>query len=296
MGFKTLENIGPGAICACIPARYASSRLHGKLLYDIGGQTMLERTCRKVLECKWISEVFILTDHEHVARAMEATELGERVKVVLKNVVTQNGTERIGKNLESIPKRFRVVVNIQGDEPFVDPRNIDYVIEKHISAHNEIEEGANIFFSTLHQRIEDINYLQGTSCVKIIVNQRNNAMLFTRNVVPWNKDGQVRPSTQYFSCTGLYVYNRERIEQYIALEDTEHQLEEDVEQLKVLDHGYIIKTFECPYFHEISVNTRAEYNMLRTKYSFVDSNRGSESAALLSSMRGNASDAVSDEH
>lgn len=268
MVFEEFEKIGPESICACIPARYASARLHGKLLYDINGQSVLERTCRQALQCKWISKVFILTDHEHVSDSMNSIDFGERVKIILKKVVTRNGTERIGKNLESIPACYRIIVNIQGDEPFVDPRNVDFVVEKHIQAHRE-GNPKDIFFSTLHQQIEDLDYLQKTSCVKIIVNGKNNAMLFTRNVVPWNKEGKVRGTTRYFSCTGLYVYNRERIEEYNSLPDTMHQIEEDVEQLKVLEHGYIIKTWECPYYNEISVNTGADYEMLRGKYDTI---------------------------
>lgn len=287
------EDITPNNICVCIPARYASSRLHGKLLFDIGGQSVLERTCRKALECKWISKVFILTDHEHVVDFLSGVKFGERVQVILKSLVTRNGTERIGKNLEHISDNFKIIVNIQGDEPFVDPRNVDYVIERHITAHKEQSgESKEIFFSTLHQRIEDLNYLQETSCVKILVNRRNNAMLFTRNVVPWNKDGVVRPGTEYFSCTGLYVYNRERIEEYNALEDTEHQIEEDVEQMKVLEHGYIIKTFECPYFNEISLNTTADYHMLRVKYGLVDPHERSGHDSPISSHSGNVSDSM----
>lgn len=287
------EDITRRNICACIPARYASARLHGKLLFDIGGQSVLERTCRKALECKWISKVFILTDHKHVVELLSSVEFGERVQIILNDVETRNGTERIGKNLDYIPENFKVIVNIQGDEPFVDPRNVDFVIEKHLASHRESNtESKGIFFSTLHQRIEDLNYLQETSCVKIIVNRKNNAMLFTRNVVPWNKDGVVRPGTTYFSCTGLYVYNRERVEEYNALEDTEHQIEEDVEQMKVLEHGYIIKTFECPYFNEISVNTTADYGMLRVKYGLMDLNDRSGRDSPISSISGNVSDSM----
>ncbi|KAI0565768.1 3-deoxy-manno-octulosonate cytidylyltransferase [Gracilaria domingensis] len=275
-------------ICACIPARYASYRLHGKLLFDIGGQTVLERTCRQALQCKWISRVFILTDHERVANAMNSARLGENVEVILNRVSTRNGTERIGKNLHLIPEQYKIIVNIQGDEPFVDPRNVDYVIEKHIAAYSKGGgEESDIFFSTLHQQITDLDYVQETSCVKIIVNRRNNAMLFTRNIVPWNKDGDVRSGTKYFSCTGLYVYNRERVEQYISLEDTEHQIEEDVEQMKVLEHGFIIKTFECPFYNEISLNTVADYHLLRSKYGFPDE---TGRASPVSSVSGNVSD------
>ncbi|CAN8071092.1 unnamed protein product [Agarophyton chilense] len=282
------DNLTPRNVCACIPARYASYRLHGKLLLDIGGQTVLERTCRQVLQCKWLSHVFILTDHKNIADAMNTAGLGKNVEVILNKVSTRNGTERIGKNLHFIPEQYAVIVNIQGDEPYVDPRNIDYVIENHITAHSEgSREKDDIFFTTLHQQITDLDYLQQTSCVKIIVNRRNNAMLFTRNVVPWNKDGVVHTETKYFSCTGLYVYNRERVEQYIALEDTEHQLEEDVEQMKVLEHGFIIKTFECPFYNEISLNTTADYRTLRKKYGYPNE---SGRTSPTSSVSGNTSD------
>lgn len=295
MGDKDFDEPKPDTVCACIPARYASSRLPGKLLYDIGGQTILERTCRRVLECKWISRLFIMTDHEHVADAMNVVRLGEHVEIILKRVVTQNGTERIGKNLDSIPQKFRIIVIVQGDEPFIDPKNVDYMVKQHITALRKDGDACDIFFSTLHQKVEDLEYLQRTSCVKVIVNERNNAMLFTRNVVPWNKEGVVRGNSRYFSCTGLYAYNRERIEQYVCLEDTEHQLEEDVEQLKVLDQGYVVKTYECPHFNEISVNTIADYNRLRAKYGFSNSGRRGSRIYPRSLFSGNASNALGDE-
>lgn len=261
------QNISPKETCICIPARYASSRFHAKLLCKIDGQSVLERTCRRALECERASRVFILTDHEIVSNSMKSIKFDNRVTIVLNEVETRNGTERIGKNLEFIPENFKLIVNVQGDEPFVDPRNIDFVIEKHIAAHQgSTEECKDIFFSTLHQQIDDVHYLQQTSCVKIIVSKKNNAMLYSRNVIPWNKDGVVRSGTKYYSCTGLYVYNRERLEEYNALEDTEHQIEEDVEQMKVLEHGFTIKSFECPYDNEISVNTTEDYKFLCSKY------------------------------
>lgn len=152
----------------------------------------------------------------------------------------------------------------------MDPRNVDFLIDMHLSLCSPATFGAHgkedIFFSTLHQQVKNLSYLQDPSCVKVIVNRKNNAMLFSRNVLPWNKDGKVRNNIKYYSCTGVYAYNRGRLEQYNILQDTEHQLEEDVEQLKVLDYGYVIKSFECPFFNETSINTSADYDRLRKKY------------------------------
>lgn len=266
------QNITPENVCACIPARYASSRLHGKLLFDIGGQTVLERTTRRVLQCKWISKVIILADHEYVADSMKKLQFNGRVEVILNKIVTRNGTERIGKNLQYIPHQYQVIINIQGDEPFVDPENVDFVIEKHIQAHKgDPSASNNIFFSTLHQQVTDLEYMQETSCVKIVINRKDNAMFFTRAILPWNKCARVNKHTRYFACTGIYVFNRERVDQYCNLDDTPMQLEEDVEQLKVLEHGFVIKTFECPHFNEISVNTEYDYLRLLTKYGYSDS-------------------------
>ena len=269
------QDITPDSICACIPARYASNRLHAKLLYDIGGQSVLERTARQALKCKWISKVFILTDHEIVADTINKLEIDDNIVVILNKVKARNGSERIGRNLPAIPEEYKIIVNIQGDEPFVDERNVDFVIEKHIEAHKESLDDS-IFFSTLHQEVKNLEYLQQTSCVKIIVNQKNDAMLFTRATLPWNKRGVANKNTRYFGCTGLYVFNRERVEEYCKLEDTPLQLEEDVEQLKVLEHGYKIKTFECPHFNEISVNTENDYHYLLSKYGFMDSSSQSD--------------------
>lgn len=248
---KYIENLINKKICICIPARYNSSRLPGKLLYKFGKYTTLELTYLAVKKCQYVTDIYILTDSLEIKNHMKKYN----TNIILTNEC-QNGTERISKYLHLIPSKYNIIVNIQADEPFIDSRNIDYAIEHY----NE-----QAFYTTLHQQIFDHKYLQSTSCVKVMVNKLNEVMLYSRNIIPWNKNNNIRYK-KYYSFTGIYVFNRQLLEKYHQLDNTESQLEEDIEQLKILDHGYKIKSYEAPYFNEISLNDKNDYQYLLSKY------------------------------
>jgi 3-deoxy-D-manno-octulosonate cytidylyltransferase len=243
--------------CICIPARLNSTRFDRKLLCKFGQETCIEKTvkqCLKVVECDY---VYVLTDSQEIVDAV--SHIDSRVICVVTTHPCRNGTERISRYIDCVPKNYKLIVNVQGDEPFVDPENIDHAIKMHSG-----EE--NVFYTTLHENSTDAEYLKSTSCVKVVTDNNNNALMYSRSLIPCNKSNVVNPSFVYKIFTGIYVFNRDLLAKYCELPDTELQLEEDVEQLKILEHGYKIKSYPTIRFNEVSLNTQSDYKYLLDKY------------------------------
>jgi 3-deoxy-manno-octulosonate cytidylyltransferase (CMP-KDO synthetase) len=241
-------------VCVCIPARYNSQRLPGKLMYKFNNDlTTIELTYLQVKKCNYVNDIYILTDHIIIYDYMK-NKYNANI-ILTSNCI--NGTERISKYLHMIPDEYNIIVNIQADEPFIDYRNIDFAISKFSN---------DSYYTTLHQKIDDLEYLKSTSCVKVMVNKNNDVLLYSRNIIPWNKDGKINNNINYYGFTGIYVFNRELLKNYHIMDNTPYQLEEDIEQLRILENGYKIKSYECPYYNEISLNDENDYKYLLNKY------------------------------
>ena len=245
-------------VCICIPCRFNSSRLPGKLTYKFGDEYTIVKTYLQAKKSKYASEIFLLIDDKKIYDIM----IKYTDKILYTDVNCKNGTERISKNLNLIPDIYDIIVNVQADEPFIDERNIDYAIERHLENNDK-----NNFYTTLHQKIDDNIYLNSPSCICVQFNNRNEVMTYSRSILPGNKDniGDVN-KINYYGFTGIYVFNRNLLKIYHELEDTYYQTIEDIEQMKILENNYTIKTFECPYFNEISLNDKDDYLYLLNKY------------------------------
>jgi 3-deoxy-manno-octulosonate cytidylyltransferase (CMP-KDO synthetase) len=222
-------------------------------MYKFNDYTTIELTYLAVKKCKHIHDIYILTDSEIISSYMKDKY---NVNIIMTDYCN-NGTERISKYLHLIPEEYNIIVNIQADEPFINYKNIDYVITKYQE---------NAYYTTLHQKIDDYNYLKSTSCVKVMVNKNNDVLLYSRNIIPWNKNNYINKNINYYGFTGIYVFNRILLKNYCQMKDTPYQCEEDIEQLKILENGYKIKSFECPYYNEISLNDENDYQYLFNKY------------------------------
>jgi 3-deoxy-D-manno-octulosonate cytidylyltransferase len=246
-------------ICICIPARFNSSRLPGKLTMKLDNITVIEKTFLEAKKSKIASKIFILTDNNNIKKIFENRD---DVTVIMTDENCKNGTERISTNLNKIDQKFDLIVNVQGDEPFIDYRNIDHAIEKHLKNNCE-----NLFYTTLHQKIEDVKYLESPSCLTVQFTRNNDVMTYSRSILPGNKTG--KPDLEkydYYGFTGIYVFNREYLKEFHNMENSKYQDIEDIEQMKIIENGYKIKTFECPYFNEISLNDSDDLNYLMNKY------------------------------
>lgn len=246
-------------ICICIPARFKSSRLPGKLALKLGDITVIEKTFIEARKSTLASKIFILTDHNDI---IDLFKNRDDVTVIMTDESCINGTERISTNLNKIDEKYNLIVNVQGDEPFIDYRNIDYAIKKHIENNYD-----NLFYTTLHQKIEDIKYLESPSCLTVQFTRTNDVMTYSRSILPGNKTG--KPDLEkydYYGFTGIYVFNREYLKEFHSMENSKYQDIEDIEQMKIIENGYKIKTYECPYFNEISLNDSDDLEYLMNKY------------------------------
>ena len=243
-------------IVACIPARYKSLRLPGKPLLKINDKTIINHVYDRVNQSTLIDMIYVLTDDERIEQ--EVLRFGGNC--IMKNIECLNGTERICKSLEFIDNKYTIIVNIQGDEPFIDPLNIDKCIS------NFIQNNYNNFVcATLHTKITH-EEAEKTSIGKLVLDCHNNIMYCSRVPIPSTKLGKINKNINYYGHIGLFVFNRHYLENHYMEKNYHCQLSEDIEWLKIIESGNKINSTQVD-FSEISVDTREDYNYLVAKYS-----------------------------
>lgn len=245
-------------LCFCVPARYESTRLTKKLLLKFGDFSCIQKTIQQISKSSYFNNnIYVFTDNNIIKDEL----LNFPCNVILTTGKYKNGTERISKNIENISTKYKYIINIQADEPFISPINIDYSIEQHLKNNEN-----NVFYTTLHETRNSDVYLRSASSLKLTTTINNNVLYYSRNIIPWNKEGKVRDKYVYKTFTGIYVFDREKIKKYCTLNNTCLQLHEDCEQLKILENGYKIKSYPTREYNEISINTQQDYNYLLSKY------------------------------
>lgn len=242
-------------ICAIIPARFQSSRLPGKPLLKINNQSIISMTYQQTCKSKYIHKVYVATDDNRIKNEIES--IGGNVFMI--NDDCLNGTERICHCLKYLDQQYDLIVNIQGDEPYIDPENIDYMIEKHL-LHPEI------VCTTLHTEIKDEKDLYDFSIGKMVLDLNNHIMYCSRNTIPITKNGKISKNIPYYAHIGIFIFNRHFLKKYIAHDNTPLQLTEDIEWLKIMEMGYKIKSYHAIKFHEMGINTPEDYQKLLNKY------------------------------
>ena len=227
-------------------------------MLPFGKKTCIQETVTKLYSSKYFNNnIFVFTDSQEIKINLK----NYNCQVIMTKSDFKNGTERISKNLNKIDDKYNIIVNIQGDEPFISYKNVDYCIDKHI-ANND----SSLFYTTLHETNNEIEYLKSTASLKVIIDKNNNVIYYSRNIIPFNKKNKVNTDIKYNTFTGIYVYNKTKILEYGNLDDTFLQNEEDCEQLKLIENGYKIKSYETIEFNEISLNTKDDYKYLLNKY------------------------------
>lgn len=257
--------------CICIPARYNSSRLPGKLLFLLGNKTCIQRTIEQVLPVGL--PIFVFCDHilifEHIISTFR--HCSNDVIAIKAYAKCKNGTERISRYLHDIPQKYDVIVNIQADEPFINTENVKHAILKYQETIQITSGSANMFYTTLHEPFipntqQKKNYLTGTSSLTVTTSLSGRVLSYTRNIMPWNKKGIIEQNHIYKLFTGIYVFNRQKLDGFYKLPDTPLQLLEDIEQLKILEHDYSIYSYSTVEPNEISLNDTSDLNILCVKY------------------------------
>ena len=219
-------------IIGIIPARYASSRFPGKPLVDIAGKPMIQRVYEQAIKCDLLDRVIIATDHA----AIQETSLEFTENVVMTSPDHQNGTERCAEVAANTGGDY--FLNIQGDEPFIDPSQIKLVCEALLS-------GAKI--ATLKINIKDWQDIQDSNLVKVITDQNGKALYFSRSPIPYCKElpkEQWPNKHAYFKHVGLYGFHKVTLEEIVKLPQAELEITESLEQLRWMAHGYEIHVME----------------------------------------------------
>lgn len=212
-------------IACIIPARYGSTRLPGKPLADIAGKPMIQRVYEQVIKATVPDTVIVATDDSRVYDAVKA--FGGQV--VMTSPHHANGTDRLAE-VASLHPEYDVIINVQGDEPFIDPSLIDALA-------NLFKEAEPPVMATVASPLEDAEYNE-PSAVKVVCDLQGNAMYFSRSLLPYPRNTFINPPLKHI---GIYAYGREFLLHYAKLAPTPAEQTESLEQLRALEHGYKIR-------------------------------------------------------
>lgn len=219
-------------VIGIIPARYQSSRFPGKPLIDIEGKTMIQRVYNQVKHAESLTEVIIATDDQRIY---------DHVKSFAGNVMMTSpehlsGTDRCAEVIQNI-QGFDIAINIQGDEPFIDPQQIDLLVSCFTDSTTQI--------ATLVKKIADKDELFNENKPKVVLSKNGEAIYFSRQAIPFLRG--VKPdewlkTRPYYSHIGIYGYRIDTLKEIARLPVSELEMMEALEQLRWIDNGYTIKT------------------------------------------------------
>ncbi len=245
-------------ILGVIPARFASTRLMGKPLANIGGKPMIQHTYESALKSKLINKLIIAVDDNKVADVCKS--FGAAVMITSKDI--QTGSDRIAVVAQEFP-RADIIVNIQGDEPFIKGMMIDQAIEPLLFDHS-------VQVSTLAKKIVSAEELTSPSVTKVVFDYENFALYFSRSPIPFVREAKDETEAiqlaEIYKHIGLYVFRRDALFRFTSLEQTDLESWEKLEQLRMLEHGFKVKVVVTEY-DTFSVDTPEDLKLARRLYS-----------------------------
>lgn len=218
-------------VVGIIPARYASTRFPGKPLALIKGKPMIQRVYEQALKSK-LDAVVIATDDVRIADAV--MDFGGQYVMTSPN--HRSGTDRCCEALDLLKTKYDAVVNIQGDEPFIDPKQIDLLVDLIVRDDTSL--------ASLAKRIDDADELFSPNAVKVVVNQEGNAMYFSRNPIPFMRNvdrDEWLAKGRFYKHIGIYAYKADVLHQVAHMEPSALEQAESLEQLRWLENGLAIR-------------------------------------------------------
>jgi 3-deoxy-manno-octulosonate cytidylyltransferase (CMP-KDO synthetase) len=232
-------------IIALIPARYASTRLPAKLIQDLGGKSVIQRTYLSTLATKVFDEVWVVTDHDTIAEQIK--ELSG--KVFRSKKPHESGSDRIAEALETV--EGEIIVNVQGDEPNQDAKALSDLVATF--------KDPSVQVATLMTKITSTE-AQNPNLVKVITDLSSNALYFSRAVIPYDRDGT--KDLAYWKHIGVYAYRREALLAFTQLQKSKLESIEMLEQLRLLENGIkirMVKTTHLP----VAIDTAEDLEAVR---------------------------------
>lgn len=236
-------------IIGIIPARFASTRFPGKPLVDIQGKSMIQRVYEQCLLSKSLNEIMIATDDVRIFDHVES--FGG--KAFMTSPEHQSGTDRCAEIMESNTKdKWDAVVNIQGDEPYIHPEQIDLLCEV------LVEQKAPI--ATLVKKISSPDELFNHNNVKVVLNNKMETIYFSRSPIPYNRnypEQEWLKTSVYYKHIGIYGYQVDILKEISSLAKTNLEVTESLEQLRWIENGYTIKA-AITSFESIAIDTPSD--------------------------------------
>ena len=221
-------------IIAVIPARFASTRFPGKLMQDLGGKTVILRTYEAAKSTDLFDDVFVVTDSELIFNEI----ISKGGKAIMSVKEHESGSDRIAEAVEKMD--VDIVVNVQGDEPFINKKPLEELIEvfKNDTKH-QVDLGSLMF------QITDKEAINNHNNVKVITDQLGFALYFSRSVIPFSRDENA--GVRYMKHIGIYAFRKEALMDFYRLPMLSLEASEKLEQLRYLEYGKRIKMVETSH-------------------------------------------------
>ncbi|NKQ41445.1 MAG: 3-deoxy-manno-octulosonate cytidylyltransferase [Sulfurovum sp.] len=225
-----------------IPARLHSMRLPKKVLLDLSGKSMIERVYAQSMQAKSIDAVYIATDSQEILQhCQQFTD-----NIIITDNGHQSGTDRTAEAIINI--ECDIIVNVQGDEPFIEPSLISKIADT--------LEKSSTQMSSAMQKIKKNSVLQNPNVVKVVVNSKKHALYFSRSVIPHHRDGwetltgkheSIPNALRFYKHIGIYGYKKEFLLTFSKMTPSYLERIEKLEQLRVLENGYTIQMIETEH-------------------------------------------------
>jgi len=236
-------------VIAVIPARYASTRFPAKLMQDLGGKTVILRTYEAAIHTKLFDDVFVVTDSDLIFN--EISSNGGKAIMSIKE--HESGSDRIAEAVQNL--EVDIVINVQGDEPFIDAEPLAKVIEVFRN-----DTAKQVDLASLMREIKDETEINNPNNVKVVVDQNGFALYFSRSVIPYPRERNV--GVRYFQHIGIYAFRKQALLDFYSLPMKSLEASEKLEQLRYLEFGKRIKMVETTHIG-IGIDTEADLEKAR---------------------------------
>ena len=236
-------------VSALIPARLNSTRLEKKLIKNLGGIPVIVRTYQNICSTKLFDEVVVVTDSDDIINVLKEFD----IKFLKSKEDHNTGTDRIAE----FSKKFKsdIIINVQGDEPFVLKEDLSKIIN---TFKNDIENKINVI--SLMTKLVSVEEINNPNNVKVVVDKNNNSLMFSRSIIPYKR---VENNVNYFKHIGIYAFRNSFLNKFKKFKQTNLELTEMIEALRIIENGYNIHMIEIDH-EQISIDTIDDFNKAKS--------------------------------
>ena len=236
-------------VSALIPARLNSTRLEKKLIKNLDGIPVIVRTYQNICSTKLFDEVVVVTDSDEIINILKEFD----IKFLKSKEDHNTGTDRIAE----FSKKFKsdIIINVQGDEPFVLKEDLSKIIN---TFKNDIENKINVI--SLMTKLISVEEINNPNNVKVVVDKNNNSLMFSRSIIPYKR---VENNFNYFKHIGIYAFRNSFLNKFKKFKQTNLELTEMIEALRIIEHGYNIHMIEIDH-EQISIDTIDDFNKAKS--------------------------------